>query len=115
MYDHVYVFVKGFCGSRVRGSEHLRTSERLGHLSQNRRKAAVEACRAFAPGQRIGRRHARKDAEPDELRPELLPNIDRLRGLILEVEKHFGDRVVRAPAHARGGVLVVRAAFRSGG
>src|SRR5437016_276324 len=66
-----------------------------------------EAVRTLTTLERIGRGRGRQDAEPDELRTELVADVHRLHGCVFEVQPHLRDGVTGPAAHAGGGILVV--------
>src|SRR5215210_9365147 len=70
-------------------------------------EARLEPARAFTTLQWIGCRSGRQNAEPDELRTELVADVYRLRGCIFEVQRNFRHGVVGPAAHAGGGELLV--------
>jgi hypothetical protein len=70
-------------------------------------EARLEAAPALTTLQWIGCGSGRQDAEPDELRTELVADVYRLRGCVFEVQPHLRDGAIRPAAHAGGGELVV--------
>ena len=92
------------------------------HLALTRRlwaEARLEPAGTFALLQTIGGHRRRQDAEPDELRPELVADVHRLRGRLFKVQPHLLHGVAGAATHAGGRVLVggrlARACARGGG
>jgi hypothetical protein len=69
-------------------------------------EARRETVRALTTLQRIGGGSG-QDAEPDELRMELVADVDRLHGCVFEVQPDLHDGVAGPAAHASRGVPVV--------